>query len=104
MIRFKFSTDIIKMLKQKKGGYMPLFMDIHKKVDGLTTDAVAQAHKKDLETQKKYGVNYLKYWFNEKDGKVFCLVEAPDRESAIKVHREAHGLVADEIIEVKEGM
>jgi hypothetical protein len=83
---------------------MPLFLDIHHKVDGLTSDAIADAHKKDLEVQKKFGVNYLKYWFNEKDGRVFCLVEAPDKESAIKVHKEAHGLLADEIFEVNEGI
>jgi hypothetical protein len=83
---------------------MPLFLDIHHKVDGLTSDAIADAHKKDLEVQKKFGVNYLKYWFNEKDGRVFCLVEAPDKESAIKVHKEAHGLLADEIFEVNEGV
>ena len=83
---------------------MPLFLDIHNKINGLTSDAVAEAHKKDLEVQKKYGVNYLKYWFNEKEGRVFCLVEAPDKESAIKVHKEAHGLLADEIFEVNEGL
>lgn len=83
---------------------MPLFLDIHRKVDGLTASAVAEAHKQDLVTQKKYGVNYLKYWYNDNNGQVFCLVDAPDRESAERVHREAHGLVADEIIEVKEGV
>lgn len=83
---------------------MPLFLDIHHKINGLTSDAIAEAHKKDLEVQKKYGVNYLKYWFNEKEGRVFCLVEAPDKESAIKVHKEAHGLLADEIFEVNEGL
>ena len=83
---------------------MPLFLDIHHKINGLTSDAVAEAHKKDLEVQKKYDVNYLKYWFNEKEGRVFCLVEAPDKESAIKVHKEAHGLLADEIFEVNEGL
>ena len=83
---------------------MPLFLDIHHKINGLTSDAVAEAHKKDLEVQKKYGVNYLIYWFNEKEGRVFCLVEAPDKESAIKVHKEAHGLLADEIFEVNEGL
>jgi hypothetical protein len=82
---------------------MALFMDIHQHVDGLTAEAVANAHRKDLEVQKKYGVNYQKYWFDEKSGKVFCLVEAPDKESAIAVHREGHGLIADEIIEVHEG-
>jgi hypothetical protein len=83
---------------------MPLFLDIHHKVHGLTSDAIAEAHKKDLRVQKKFGVNYLKYWFNEKDGRVFCLVEAPDKESAIKVHKEAHGILADEIFEVTEGL
>jgi hypothetical protein len=82
---------------------MPLFMDVHKSVDGLTAEAVAEAHRKDLEKQKEYGVNYLKYWYNDKDGSVFCLFEAPNKEAGERVHREAHGLVADEIVEVKEG-
>jgi hypothetical protein len=83
---------------------MPLFMDIHQHVPGLTAEAVAQAHQADLKTQQKYGVKYLRYWFDEGTGKVFCLVEAPNKEPASAVHREAHGLVADEVIEVKEGM
>ena len=82
---------------------MPLFMDTHGHIEGLTADAVAHAHEADLKTQTKYGVKYLRYWFDEGSGKVFCLVEAPNKEAAIAVHREAHGLVADEIIEVKEG-
>ena len=82
---------------------MPLYMDTHQHVEGLTADAVAQAHQADLKTQQKYGVTYLRYWFDEASGKVFCLVEAPNKEVAIAVHREAHGLVADEITEVKEG-
>lgn len=80
-----------------------LFMDVHHKVDGLTAEAVAQAHKADLDTQGKYGVKYLRYWFNEDQGEVFCLVEAPDADSATRVHKEAHGLVADDIVEVREG-
>jgi hypothetical protein len=82
---------------------MPLFMDVHNKVDGLTAEAVAGAHQRDLEVQEKHGVNYLKYWFDEDSGKVFCLVEAPDADAAVAVHREAHGLVADDITEVQEG-
>jgi peptidyl-tRNA hydrolase len=82
---------------------MPLFIDVHNHVEGLTADAVAHAHQADLNTQEKYDVKYLRYWFNEGTGKVFCLVEAPSREAAIAVHREAHGLVADDLIEVKEG-
>ena len=82
---------------------MPLFMDVHHKVDGLTADAVAGAHERDLAVQGKHGVKYLKYWFDDKAGKVFCLVDAPSKEAAAAVHREAHGLVADEINPVKEG-
>jgi Nickel responsive protein SCO4226-like len=82
---------------------MPLFMDVHHKVEGLTADAVAGAHKRDLEVQGQHGVNYLKYWFDEGSGKVWCLVEAPNKEAANAVHKEAHGLVADELTEVKEG-
>jgi hypothetical protein len=82
---------------------MPLYLDVHNKIDGLTSGGVADAHRKDLEVQTKYGVNYLRYWFDEGTGKVFCLVEAPSKEAAAAVHREAHGLLADEIVEVKEG-
>jgi hypothetical protein len=82
---------------------MALFMDIHNKVEGLTADAVNGAHKRDLEVQQKFGVDYKQYWFDEGSGKVFCLVEAPDAEAAAAVHREAHGLIADEIVPVREG-
>lgn len=82
---------------------MPLYIDHHNKIDGLTASAVADAHDKDLGIQDRHGVRYLKYWFDEDNGKVFCLVEAPSREAAEAVHREAHGLVADEIVEVREG-
>jgi Protein of unknown function (DUF4242) len=86
-----------------EGIAMPLFMDEHNSVEGLTAEAVAGAHKKDLETQAQHGVKYLRYWYNEDAGKVYCLVEAPSKEAAEAVHREAHGLVADEIIEVRAG-
>lgn len=82
---------------------MPLYMDIHQHIPGLTADAIKKAHSKDLEVQKKHGVEYLKYWYDESNGKAFCLVNAPNKEAAEAVHREAHGLVADEIVEVKEG-
>jgi hypothetical protein len=78
-------------------------MDIHQHVEGLTKDAVAGAHARDLEVQRKYGVDYKQYWFDEGSGKVFCLVEAPNKDAAVAVHREAHGLVADELVEVKAG-
>jgi hypothetical protein len=78
-------------------------MDIHKSMDGLTPEALADAHKKDLEVQGKHGVNYINYWYNESQGTVFCLCDAPSKEAAEAVHREAHGGIADEIVEVKEG-
>ncbi|HTS14273.1 MAG TPA: DUF4242 domain-containing protein [Candidatus Sulfotelmatobacter sp.] len=82
---------------------MPLFLDTHHKVEGLTGEAVAQAHAADLAVQDKHGVRYLRYWYDEATGKVFCLAEAPSAEAAIAVHAEAHGLLADEITEVREG-
>jgi len=83
---------------------MPLFMDVHEKLPaGTKATDVAGAHAADVKTQDKYGVKYLKYWVDEKAGKVFCLVEAPTPEAAAKVHKEAHGLVADEIYPVSEG-
>ena len=83
---------------------MPRYMDVHGKLpEGATAADVAAAHEADLAKQGEYGVNYIKYWVDEKQGKVFCLVEAPDAESAARVHREAHGLVADHIYEVSEG-
>lgn len=82
---------------------MPLYLDIHKNVKGLTSEKVTQAHQKDVEVQDKHGVKFVNYWYNEETGSVFCLCEAPSREAAEAVHREAHGGVADEIIEVKEG-
>jgi len=79
---------------------MPLYMDIHRGVKGLRA---AEGHQKDLAVQCKHGVEYLHYWLNEADGTVFCLCRAPSKEAAEAVHREAHGGVADEIIEVTEG-
>lgn len=81
---------------------MSLFMDVHNIEGGVTVDDVAGAHKADLETQGRYGVNYLRYWVDEEAGKIFCLVEADSAEDANTVHREAHGLVADEIYAVSE--
>ncbi len=82
---------------------MPLFMDVHHMEGGVSASDVAGAHEKDLEVQGQHGVNYKQYWVDEKAGKIFCLVDAPDAETAARVHREAHGLVADEIYEVREG-
>jgi class 3 adenylate cyclase len=78
-----------------------MYMDIHE-IPGATAKAVEAAHLADVKTQEKYGVVYHKYWLNEGQGKVFCLCSAPNPEAAISVHREAHGLVADKIIEVPQ--
>ncbi len=82
---------------------MPMFMDVHTMDGGVGLDDAAQAHAADLKTQDEYRVHYLRYWVDEAHGKIFCLVDAPDADAAITVHREAHGLVADEIYEVIEG-
>lgn len=83
---------------------MPIFMDVHEQLpEGAGARDVAEAHKADVKIQGEYGVSYQRYWVDEANGKVFCLVEAPDADAAIAVHREAHGLVADKIYEVTEG-
>jgi hypothetical protein len=82
---------------------MPVYMDVHTIEGGVSMDDVAKAHQADLATQGKYDVNYLRYWVDEENGKVFCLVDAPSAAAAATVHREAHGLVADELWPVEEG-
>lgn len=82
---------------------MPLYMDVHNITGGVAVDDVAKTHMADLQTQGKYDVRYLRYWVDERQGKVFCLVEAPSADAAATVHREAHGLVADEVFQVQEG-
>ena len=79
---------------------MPLYMDIHNLPEGTTPEDVAKAHAKDMEIQRKYGVEYHKYWVNEAGNKIFCLAHAPNAEAAECVHREAHGMMAEKIIEV----
>ena len=70
---------------------MTLFMDSHAIDGGVKATDVAQAHLADLQTQDRYGVRYLRYWVDEGAGRIFCLVDAPDAEAAIRVHREAQG-------------
>lgn len=83
---------------------MPLYMDVHHSIpEGASAKDVADAHRADLEAQDRFGVNYRSYWLDQSAGKIFCLVEAPTLEAAHACHREAHGLVADEIYEVVEG-
>jgi hypothetical protein len=82
---------------------MPLYMDVHRLGNPVTLDEVAAAHAADLETQDEFGVHYLRYWVDESEGQIFCLVDAPDPEAANQVHKKAHGLVADELHVVNEG-
>ena len=82
---------------------MPLYMDVHTIPGGVSAADAAHAHEADLQIQGKHGVNYLRYWVNEAEGKVFCLVDAPSPEAAATVHKEAHGLLADDVFLVTEG-
>jgi uncharacterized protein DUF4242 len=83
---------------------MPLYMDVHHLDGGVSIDDVAKAHRADLREQGHHDVKYLRYWVNEHGGTIFCLVEAPNPQAAATVHRTAHGLVAQEIFEVQEGV
>lgn len=78
---------------------MPIFMDRHF-IEGATHHSIANAHEKDLKTQHKFGVKFLTYWFDEERCTAFCLVDAPDKETIVSAHNEAHGGVPHEIIEV----
>lgn len=82
---------------------MPLFLDIHRNVEGLTAEAVESKHIRDLELQGKHNVRMLKYWYDADSRTAFCLMVGPNKEACTALHRESHGLVADEIFEVTEG-
>ncbi len=80
---------------------MPLYMDLHKGVHGVTRDEMKHIHQADLDVQDKHGVQIHKFWYNEEAGTVFCLFEAPDKAACAATHAEAHGMTACEIIEVQ---
>ncbi len=82
---------------------MPLYMDLHKLGGRVTAADVVKGHIRELDVQDRHDVRFLTYWFNEAVGKVFCLLEAPSVNAVVSVHREAHGLVPDEIMEVEAG-
>jgi hypothetical protein len=81
---------------------VPTYLDIHD-IPGLRASDFADAHEADVRVQAAYEVKYRHYWVDEAAGMVFCLVDAPDRQSADRVHREAHGLVATILFEVEQG-
>jgi hypothetical protein len=78
---------------------MPTYMDRHD-LPEITAQQLAQAHIEDLGKQGAYGVRLLTYWFDPSRGSIFCLADAPDAESVVSVHREAHGEIPNQIFEV----
>ena len=82
---------------------MPLYMDVHSLASAVTSEEVGKAHQADPQTQGSYDVSYLHYLVDGERGKIFCLVQAPTADAAATVHREAHGLLAEEIYQVQEG-
>ena len=81
-----------------------LYLDLHQLGAGnVNAKAVAEAHQKDLAVQKKYGVNLINYWVDEKNGTVMCLAQAPDSAALTNTHKEAHGLIPVSVTLVKQG-
>src|SRR5436190_1201999 len=101
--RLSAQTSILDSPTQKAGA-RHLFIDVHQLEPGkVKYEAVAEAHQKDLAVQSKYGVNFINYWVDEKDGTVICLSEAKDSTSIIQTHKEAHGLLPNVVMQVKQG-
>jgi hypothetical protein len=82
---------------------MPLFMDTHDLHGPVTAEEAAKAHAADLATQDEFDATFERYWVDEAQGRIFCLIKAPSAQAAADVHRKAHGLLADEIAQVTEG-
>jgi hypothetical protein len=83
---------------------MPTFMDVHEQLpEGAGFADAAALHEADLKAQATHGADFKKFWMDEEAGKVFCLIDAPSAEAAVAVHRDAHGVLADRIFEVREG-
>lgn len=98
----KQETEAI--LPDKSETAKKLFLDVHALGAGKVTAAdVAEAHKKDLAVQGKYDVSFIKYWVDEQEGKVYCLAEASDGYLVHKTHKEAHGLLPDDLMQVTDG-
>ena len=76
-------------------------MDVHRELGDVTEEDIRAAHARDLAVQDEFGVHFLTFWFNQPDGRAFCLVEAPNKESAIACHKHSHGLVPHDMIEVE---
>ncbi len=101
-----------KEAKQTDGSVIPAnevkqtayYIDVHDLEPGkVTFSDVAGAHTKDLATQGKYNVSFIKYWVDEQKGKVYCLSQAVDEESIRNTHKEAHGLLPSTVYKVTDG-
>lgn len=79
---------------------MPIFMDIHGDLGDVTEQDIQAAHQRDLEVQDDFGVKFLTYWFNSPGEEAFCLVEAPDEAALIAAHKQAHGLIPHNLVQV----
>jgi hypothetical protein len=81
-----------------------LFIDVHElSPGGVSLEAVAEAHAKDLAVQGSHGVEFETYWVDEEAGLVYCLSRAPDAASVVSTHRDAHGLLPTAVLPVSEG-
>jgi len=82
---------------------MPIYMDQHL-LPGVTARDVAEAHRRDMLIQHQHACNCITYWIDEKRGNAFCLIEAPDKEAVVELHKNAHGLAPNRIIEVNDSV
>lgn len=89
---------------QHAGKTQQLFIDVHQLPPGkIKYDDVAKAHAQDLLAEKKYGVDFKKFWVNEQAGLVYCLSSGPDTAAIRKTHAAAHGLLPERIFKVTDG-
>ena len=103
-VLFSFSQQSAAQTKEPGKLSNSYFIDVHHFGPGKTTlKDVEAAHQKDIVVEKKYGVNFLKYWFDQTNGDVYCLSSAKDEQAIRKTHADAHGLIPDEVYMVSEG-
>jgi hypothetical protein len=82
---------------------MPIYMDVHY-VPGLAAYDAAEAHQKDLAIQQQHHCKCMTYWVDEPRGVVFCLIDAPDKETVEVMHKNSHGLIPHKILEVNNSI
>jgi uncharacterized protein Usg len=105
ILLFSISQLFGLVAKGQQAATQKLFIDVHHLTPGsVSFEDVAAAHAKDIATQDKYGVKFLKYWVDEKNGNIYCLSSAADSNHIVQTHRAAHGLLPHEIHAVEEGV